>query len=117
MSSGDWWYRIRAHAALVRRPFLVLTDRAAMARHVPELVDKTEHEAIDYIQAQLDGWHRACTPQQAETFARRLKGAHESWRAMGAPKPYWSDLWVLRTYQAELAGEKVMPSGASGKPR
>lgn len=117
MGSSDWWHRIRTRAALGRRPFVVLRDAAMMARHVPELVGKSEHEARCHIAAQLAEWQQSCTAQQAETFAKRLKGAHESWRATGVAKPYWSDLWVLRTYQAELTA--VAPGAASRpeKPR
>ena len=55
-----------------------------------------------YVLEQIGEWNKVCTPEQAATFADRLKASGDSFTAEGLTMPYWANLWVLRTYQAQL---------------
>ena len=63
-------------------------------------------EGMAYTLRAIEEWNRTCTPEEAAEFASRLQASQESWRADGLTMPYWGNLWVLRTYEAQLDREQ-----------
>lgn len=98
----DWWRASREKAELTRRSIAINDDQEAIQEHVPELTGMTDVEGMAYTMRQIDEWNATFSQEEAATFAGRLMASNDSWNDQGLTMPYWSNLWVLRTYQAEL---------------
>ncbi len=111
MSLIDWWKNWREKTELTRRSLEISEDQALIANHVPELEGMDDVSGMAYVLKQIDKWNSVCSPEQAAVFASRLIASNESWKAEGLTMPFWGNLWVLRTYQAELgmAAPEVSP--------
>ena len=102
MGLGSWW-RSKREAARARAENMGLnTDQEVIAQQVPELVGMSDVEGMAYVFRQLDEWNKNVTEDQAIELAGRLIASNRAWEEDGKIMPYWGNLWVLRTYQAEL---------------
>ena len=102
MGLMNWWRERRERVAATRRSLAINDDQDLIAEQVPELAGMSEVQGMAYVLQQIQEWKKTCTPEEAVTFAGRLRGSSESWTADGLTMPYWGNLWVLRTYQLEL---------------
>lgn len=102
MGLRNWWRENRERSAATRRSLALSGDQEMIARQVPELVGMSDVEGMAYVLRQIDEWNKTCSPDEAENFSARLKASNESWAEQGLTMPYWGNLWVLRTYQAQL---------------
>jgi hypothetical protein len=98
----DWLKAKREQSAATRLSYDLNADQALIAQQVPELAGRSDVEGMAYVMQQIKEWNEVCSPDQAATFAGRLKASNEAWQQVGIVMPYWGNLWVLRTYQAEL---------------
>jgi hypothetical protein len=98
----SWWRASREKAKRTRRSVAINSDRELIAAQVPELAGMSDVEGMAHTLRVIEEWNRTCTPEEATEFARRLLASQESWRADGMTMPYWGNLWVLRTYEAQL---------------
>lgn len=73
-----------------------------MDEQVPELAGMDDVEGMAYVLRQVDIWNETATPERAAVFAGRLMASNQAFIDEDAVMPYWGNLWVLRTYQAEL---------------
>lgn len=102
MGVREWWTRRREAAALTRLS-LALNDNAELiAQQVPELVGMSDVEGMAYTLEQIRQWNLTCTTEESLTLAFRLAASNDSFKQDGLTMPYWGNLWVLRTFQAEL---------------
>lgn len=98
----SWWRESRERAERTRQSLAMNDDQDAIAEHVPELAGMTEVEGMAYVMRQIQDWNATCSQEEAATFAGRLQASNASWAEQGLTMPYWGNLWILRTYQAEL---------------
>ncbi|WP_230480840.1 hypothetical protein [Sphingomonas sp. Leaf21] len=112
MGLRSWWRKNREKAEATRRSLALNDDQELIAQQVPELMGMSAVEGMAYVMQQIQAWNQTCTMEQAAMFTDRLRSSNESFRADGLTMPYWGNLWVLRTYQAELGFNvpKVAPS-------
>lgn len=102
MGLRAWWSQYREQAAATRLSVQLNGDQELIASQVPELTGMTEVQGMAYVMQQLQEWSQTCTPEQAIVFAARLVSSNETWNQQGLTMPYWGNLWVLRTLQAEI---------------
>lgn len=116
MGLRSWWRENRQRAAATRRSLALNDDQELIAQQVPELFGMSDIEGMAYVMREIEEWNKACTPEQAATFAGRLLASNDSFKVEGLTMPYWGNLWVLRTYQTELGYDvpRVAPPGNSG---
>jgi hypothetical protein len=115
MGLRSWWRESREKAKLTRQSLGINDDQELIAAQVPELAGMSDVEGMAHTLQAIEGWNRSCTPAEAAEFVRRLSNSQEAWRADGLTMPYWGNLWVLRTYQAQLGRDApaVAPSVAT----
>lgn len=102
MGLRQWWAKQREAAALTRQSLALNDDKELIAQQVPELIGMSDVEGMAYTLEQIRQWNLTCSPDQAATLASRLAATNEAFKADGLTMPYWGNLWVLRTLQAEL---------------
>lgn len=102
MGLRQWWAKQREAAALTRQSLALNDDKELIAQQVPELIGMSDVEGMAYTLEQIRQWNLTCSPDQAATLASRLATSNEAFKADGLTMPYWGNLWVLRTLQAEL---------------
>ena len=102
MGLRQWWSKRREAAAQTRKSLALNDDKGLIAQHVPELIGMSDVEGMAYTLEQIQQWSLTCSPDQAATLASRLSASNEAFKADGLTMPYWGNLWVLRTLQAEL---------------
>jgi hypothetical protein len=102
MSLLTWWKALREGSAATRLSVKLNTDQKLIAEQTPELLGKSDVEGMAYVLEQIKEWNKVCTPDQAASFAARLKASNEAWAQEGLTMPYWGNLWVLRSFQTEL---------------
>lgn len=102
MGLRNWWKRNREQSASDRLSLEINSDQDAISTQVPELQGMTEVERMAYVMQQIQDWGRLCTSEEAAEFRQRLGSSNAAWEADGLIMPYWGNLWVLRTYQAQL---------------
>ena len=102
MGLRNWWNDRKQKAAKTRQDLEIENDQDLIAQQVPEVVGKSDVERMAYILEQIEDWNSYCTPEQAATFATRLKASQEAWQGDGMTMPTWGSLWVLRRFQREL---------------
>ncbi len=87
---------------LTRRSVQINEDEEAIARLAPELAGMGFVKGGAFVLSEIDRFRENCTPEQAVELARRLLASNESWKSEGLTMPYWGNLVVLRTLQAEI---------------
>lgn len=102
MGLREWWRESRDRKAAMRQSLAWNGDQALIAEQAPELVGKSDVEGMAYVLEKIQEWNEICTPEEAATFASRLKASQDSFTAEGLTMPYWGNLVVLRRYQAEI---------------
>ena len=102
MGFRQWWAKQREAAALTRQSLALNDDKELIAQQVPELIGMSDVEGMAYTLEQIRQWNLTCSRDQAATLASRLAASNEAFKADGLTMPYWGNLWVLRTLQAEL---------------
>ncbi len=98
MGLGNWWKAPRAKAESCD----VNEDQVLIGARVPELAGLTSVEGVAHSLQQFVEWNSTCTVEQGAEVAGLVAASRDRWRAQGL-RPYWSDLWVLRRYQASSA--------------
>lgn len=102
MGLRQWWAKQREAAALTRQSLALNDDKELIAQQVPELIGMSDVEGMAHTLEQIRQWNLTCSSDQAATLASRLAASNEAFKADGLTMPYWGNLWVLRTLQAEL---------------
>ena len=102
MGLRNWWDERQKRSASVSKSLQLNRDQTLVANQVPELAGMGEVEAMAYTFEQIEQWNAVCTKAQATELALRLVGSNASFETEGLTMPFWANLWVLRTYQAEL---------------
>ena len=102
MGIKNWWIEKKQRAAKMRQILEIENSQELITQQVPEVAGKSDVERMAYILDQIKDWNGYCTPEQAQTFASRLKASQEAWESDGLIMPSWGNLWVLRNYQREL---------------
>ena len=98
----QWWESRKEAAALTRRSLELNGDKALIAQHLLEFTGMSGVEGMAYTLEQARLWNLACTKAEAQTFVGRLAASNEAFKADGLTMPYWGNLWVLPTLQAEI---------------
>lgn len=102
MGLRSWWAAKRQTDRANRLSIEINTDSTLIRQQVPELDGVPEMEGMAYVLEQIREWKSICSQEEAATLASRLGSSQEAWRNDGLVMPYWGNLWVLRTLQAEL---------------
>lgn len=102
MGLRQWWAKQCEAVALTRQSLALNDDKELITQQVPELIGMSDVEGMAYTLEQIRQWNLTCSPDQAVTLASRLAASNEAFKADGLIMPYWGNLWVLRTLQAEL---------------
>ena len=105
MGLRQWWAKRREEAELTRQSLAWNDDKELIAQNVPELAGMSDVEGMAYILEQISQWKLICSPVEATILASRLAASNEAFAAKGLSMPYWGNLWVLRTLQAELGDD------------
>lgn len=77
-------------------------DDGLIERNVPELGDMSDAEAMEHTRSALFEWMQTASESQRDEFGKRLSHWNESFQSHGYFMPFWVNLWVLRSLQAEL---------------
>lgn len=97
-----WLKAYRERAELTRRSLAMNSDQSLIAEQVPELAGMSDVEGMAHSTRALDEFHANSTQEQRNELQRRLGASGDSFKQQGLTMPYWGNLWVIRTYQAEL---------------
>ncbi len=111
----SWWKQRKETAKATRRSWEISENRELIAQYVPELSGMDTVEGMAYTLRQIDEWKVTRTENEALLFAQRLIASRDTWQADGLTMPYWANLWVMRTLQAELGYDvpRVAPNAAN----
>ena len=102
MGLRSWWESYRKRGHLARQSLAWNDDQGLIATQVPELAGMDAVEGMAYTLQQIEAWKAMCSPDEASEFSRRGRASMELFERDGLTMPYWSTLWILRTYQASL---------------
>jgi hypothetical protein len=103
MGFAAWWNGYRRRASLAQHALEMTCDARAMTRMAPEIAGMSAAQGGRYVRQRIAIFQECGTPGEAATLATRLSQAQRMWEGQGLPMPYWGDLVVLRTLQAEIA--------------
>lgn len=103
MGLREWWAARKQRQANTRRSLEINDDQNAIAEHAPELVGMTFVEGAAYVLHQIELFNETATLEHSAVFAGRLAASNQAWMDEGLTMPYWANLWVLRTLQAQIA--------------
>jgi hypothetical protein len=95
------WRRRRAAQKFARDSLADISDHEFIAAQLPELLGMDELDAIAYSLQKMDEWEEHASPEQAAELASRLIAINAAFEELGGVLPFWANLWVLRTLQAE----------------
>lgn len=98
----SWWRKQKVANAAKWDALAPHEDQGLIASQVPELVGMSLTEGMAYVLRQFDVWNETATPSAAATLSIRLAQSQAGFEEQGKTMPYWGNLWVLRTLQAEL---------------
>lgn len=102
MGISSWWKAKRAASQALAANLALNSDQNVIAEQVPELLGMSDVEGMDYTLRTLREWRSTATAEHAQELNRRLQVSQEAWKEGALTMPYWGNLWVLRTYQADL---------------
>jgi hypothetical protein len=100
---GFWWSESRKRAEFAQRALDMSCDAGAIARLAPEVAGMSAARGAAYVCQRIAIFQESSTSAQARMLAARLLEARQVWEGQGLPMPYWGNLAVLRTLQAEIA--------------
>ena len=97
-----WLKTHREKAERARRSVAISNDQSLIADQVPELAGMSDVEGMAHVFVVLDEFRANSTQEQRNELQRRLGESSASFDQQGLTMPYWGNLWVVRTYQAQL---------------
>jgi hypothetical protein len=109
MGIGALWSERKRHAGWARPAYEFHNDEKAITRLAPEISGMAPAKGAAYVRFSLRVFQETCTPVQAKILTSRLRDARQWGQAQGFSMPYWEDLVVLRTLQAEIAAQTMSP--------
>ena len=89
-----------AAAIGAKRP---VVEEKTVAQFAPELVGLPVAAGTALVLRATESFRKNSSPERSVELDRRLSIASDAWDQDGQLVPYWSDLVVLRKYEAELA--------------
>jgi hypothetical protein len=119
MAIVAWWIGRDRRALTAPCP----DDEQAINRHAPEVAGMDPAKAAAFVRSSLALFHEGCLPIQEKILAAWLSDARRVWQAQGLAMPYWGNLVVLRSLQAEIALQTLpeeaplRPADTASRPR
>jgi hypothetical protein len=112
MGFAAWWSESRRRAEFAQCALEMSCDAGAIARLAPEVAGMSAVRGAAYVLQRIAIFQESSTPAQARMLAARLLEVRQVWEGQGLPMPYWGNLAVLRTLQAEIAVQTTNQSAA-----